>query len=403
MKKFFLMLAIAGMSLSAMAQADPTEKYSVATNSFWSNWFIQTNVTWNSYWSGGNNHLFSSPFRKFGLGSEPWTAAEAGKHPTGLGFSVAIGKWFTPGLGLRTKANLGWQGKAFKTIDFDKNPVEGTPFYATVNEQVLFNLSNMLCGYSETRVWNFIPYAGAGIYHTFGKDTKGNGTVLSAGILNTFRISRVVALNLEVGYMNYDKEFLTKNIEAGLNAHKRDHQLTVEVGATFNLGKGTWSKTPDVDAIKALSQGQIDALNAQLSDAQAENARLKNMLANQPKGGTETKVETITETKVVAAPVSVFFNLGSAKVASKKDLQNVSDLAKVAKENNAKIVVTGYADSKTGSAKLNEKLSKQRAETVANELVKMGVSRDNIETWAAGGVNTLSPINYNRRATVEIK
>ena len=79
MKKFFLMLAIASMSLSAMAQADPTEKYSVATNSFWSNWFIQTNVTWNSYWSGGNNHLFSSPFRKFGLGSEPWTAAEAGK------------------------------------------------------------------------------------------------------------------------------------------------------------------------------------------------------------------------------------------------------------------------------------------------------------------------------------
>ena len=401
MKKFFLMLAIAGMSLSAMAQADPTEKYSVATNSFWSNWFIQTNVTWNSYWSGGNNHLFSSPFRKFGLGSEPWTAAEAGKHPTGLGFSVAVGKWFTPGLGLRTKANLGWQGKAFKTFDAAKG--EGTPFYATVNEQVLFNLSNLLCGYSETRVWNFIPYAGAGIYHTFGKDTKGNGTVLSAGILNTFRISRVVALNLEVGYMNYDKEFLTKNIEAGLNAHKRDHQLTVEVGATFNLGKGTWNKTPDVDAIKALSQGQIDALNAQLSDAQAENARLKNMLANQPKGGTETKVETITETKVVAAPVSVFFNLGSAKVASKKDLQNVSDLAKVAKENNAKIVVTGYADSKTGSAKLNEKLSKQRAETVANELVKMGVSRDNIETWAAGGVNTLSPINYNRRATVEIK
>ena len=77
-----------------MAQEDPTEKYSVATNSFWSNWFVQTNVNWNSYWAGGTNHLFSSPFRKFGLGSEPW---KDGKHPTGLGFSVAVGKWFTPG------------------------------------------------------------------------------------------------------------------------------------------------------------------------------------------------------------------------------------------------------------------------------------------------------------------
>ena len=392
-----MMLAFVSVSVASMAQADPTEKYSVATNSFWSNWFVQTNVTWNSFYVGGTNHLFSTPFYKFGLGSESWKDNDF-KHPTSLGFSVAVGKWFTPGLGLRTKANMLWFQKAFDSNDANKAK------YVTVNEQVLFNLSNLLCGYNETRVWNFIPYLGAGVYHTWGGDNKANGTVLSAGILNTFRLGKVVSLNLEVGYMNYDKEFMSHNIEAGLNAHKRNHQLTLEVGATFNLGKGNWKKTPDVDAIKALSQGQIDALNAQLSDAQAENARLKNLLANQPKATAAVAPaapETIT--KVVAAPVSVFFNLGQAKVASKKDLQNVSDLAKVAKENNAKIVVTGYADSKTGSAKYNEKLSKQRAEAVANELVKMGVSRDNIETWAAGGVNTLSPINFNRRATVEIK
>lgn len=394
MKKVFLMLAIASLSLSAMAQqADPTEKYSVATNSFWSNWFVQTNVTWNSFYSGGYNHLFTTPFYKFGLGSESWKDGDF-KHPTSLGFSVAIGKWFTPGIGLRTKGNAMWMQKAF-----DSN--EANVKYITVNEQVLFNLSNMLCGYNETRTWNFIPFVGAGVYHRFGDD-KANGTVLSAGILNTFRLGKVVSLNLEVGYMNYDKEFLTNNIKGGLNAHKRDHQLTLEVGATFNLGKSNWQKTPDVDAIKALSQGQIDALNAQLADAQAENAHLKNLLANQPKA-TETKVETITETKILAAPVSVFFNIGQSQIASRKDLQNVADLVKVAKENNAKIVVTGYADSHTGSAKYNQKLSQKRAETVANELVKLGVNRDQIEVKAQGGVNTLTPPTYNRRATVEIK
>ena len=42
MKKLFIALAFAGISLSSMAQdADPTLKYSVATSSFWSNWFIQ--------------------------------------------------------------------------------------------------------------------------------------------------------------------------------------------------------------------------------------------------------------------------------------------------------------------------------------------------------------------------
>ena len=35
--------------------------------------------------------------------------------------------------------------------------------YWTLNEQVLFNLSNLFCGYSETRVWNLIPYAGGGL------------------------------------------------------------------------------------------------------------------------------------------------------------------------------------------------------------------------------------------------
>jgi hypothetical protein len=33
----------------------------------------------------------------------------------------------------------------------------------------------------------------------------------------------------------------------------------------------------------------------------------------------------------------------------------------------------------------------------------MGVSRDKIEIVAKGGVNDLTPISYNRRATVEIK
>lgn len=174
--------------------------------------------------------------------------------------------------------------------------------------------------------------------------------------------------------------------------------FNVEVGLTYNIGKTRFSKTPDVEALKALSQSQIDALNAQLADSQAENAKLKDMLANQK----PTEVTKVVK-EIAAAPVSVFFNIGKSKIASRKDLQNVKDLVELAKDNNSKIVVTGYADSRTGSAAFNQKLSKKRAETVADELVKMGVNRDNIEIVAAGGVNTLSPISYNRRATVVVK
>ena len=389
MKKLFLMLAVASLSLNAMAQEDPTEKYSVSTNSFWSNWFIQTNLNWSSY-TIGSHGVFSAPFRKFPMGTDANEACEHGF--TAPSFSLAVGKWFTPGLGLRTKANIGWMGKVGSS---------DVPMLLSVNEQVLFNLHNLLGGYDESRVWNFIPFVGAGLAHTFKTPngvSKAGTYTFSAGLLNTFKISRKVALNLEVAYANYGKELVGAS-EGGIMPKHRLNQLSVEVGATFNLGKGTWNKTP-----KALSQGQIDALNAQLTDAQAENARLKDMLANQQKQEAQgTAVATKTVTKVVAAPVSVFFNIGKAKVASKKDLQNVSDLAKVAKENNAKIVVTGYADSKTGSASYNQTLSEKRAKTVVDELVKMGVDRNNIECVGAGGVATLSPINYNRRATVEIK
>ena len=138
-----------------------------------------------------------------------------------------------------------------------------------------------------------------------------------------------------------------------------------------------------------------------MADANAENARLQQQIANHKCPEVTSAPQTVE--KVVSAPVSVFFNIGKSKIASQKDLQNVQALADAAKANNAKIVVTGYADSKTGRAGFNQTLSQKRAETVANELVKMGVDRSNIEINAAGGVNTLSPISYNRRATVELK
>lgn len=164
---------------------------------------------------------------------------------------------------------------------------------------------------------------------------------------------------------------------------------------------------------KELSQVDVDKLNNIVAEREAENARLKAELAQvqtqvqavQAAANTDVKVveKEVKVAEVVATPVSVFFNSGLATVASKKDLADVKELARIARENNKKIVVTGYADSKTGNAELNKRLSQQRAETVANQLVAMGVSRENIEIVAAGGVNDLNPYNYNRRVTVILK
>jgi outer membrane protein OmpA-like peptidoglycan-associated protein len=386
MKKLFIILAFAGVTMTSMAQdADPVQKYSVATNSFWSNWFIQVGADWNAFYSGQEHGqgLERSPFKGF---------------RSHVGAAVALGKWFTPGLGLRTKLQGIWGKQVYnprtKVVDNDND-------FWLLNEQALFNLSNMLCGYNPTRVWNFIPFAGAG----FGRSMTQNyyGMDLSAGILNTFRLSKHVLLNLEVGYVRTEGDVdgydLSSLGNRGWDSH--DNVLYGELGLTFNLGKATWNKVPDVDALKALHQSQLDALNAQLNDANAENARLKKLLAEQKPVQQVAEPKTVKE--FVGTPVSVFFNLDKYNIASQKDLVNVQGIAKYAKDNDANLLVTGYADSATGKAPHNQWLSEKRAETVANELVKMGVSRDKIETAAKGGVNDLSPISFNRRATVQVK
>lgn len=379
MKKLLIVLAFASVSLCTFAQdADPTLKHSVATNSFWSNWFIQVGGEWNAWYSGQEHGsgLSHSPLK--GFRSNP-------------GVAVAVGKWFTPGIGLRTKV----QGIWGKQVNHTPARQDVGNKYWVAQEQVLFNLSNLIYGYNPERVWNLVPFLGGG----FGRSMSYNSYALglSAGILNQFYVSKKVAINVELGLITSenDKDGNAAFTGTGRGWDAHDNHLYGEVGLTFNLGKASWDKTPDVDAIKALSQSQIDALNAQLNDANAENARLKKLLA-------EKSNETPAVKELVHTPVSVFFNINKSKIASKKDLVNVQALAKYAVDNNSKLVVTGFADSATGKPAYNQALSEKRAATVADELVKMGVSRDNITTKGNGGVDELSPVSFNRRATVTV-
>lgn len=375
-----IVLAFAGISMSSMAQdADPVQKYSVATNSFWSNWFIQVGGNWNAWYSGEEHglDLAKSPIKKFRA------------NP---GAAFAIGKWFTPGLGLRTKV----QGIWGKTVTDGNNAGNGNKYWV-LDEHIMFNLSNLLMGYNENRVWNLVPFVGGGVGRTMTHNLYAMN--LSAGIQSTWKVSKLLNIYLEGGWNRFEGDIdgneLVTRTNRGWDSH--DNNLYAEVGLTFNLGKATWNKVPDVDALKAQYQNEIDGLRNQLNDANAENDRLRNMLANQPKAETPAAVKEFVQT-----PISVFFNLNKTNIASQKDLVNVQALAKYAKDNNSKLLVNGYADSATGKPAHNQWLSEERAKTVAGELQKMGINSSNITTKGNGGVDELSPISFNRRATVQV-
>ncbi len=380
MKKLMIALTMVSMSLVSFAQKTieivevPVEKYNVITNSFWSNWFVQVGADYNLFFSSQEEGVSNNPFKT--------TRRQ-------FGFDVAVGKWFTPGLGMRAKFNGIWGKQVNKPGDTPRFD------YFNLHGDALFNLSNMLCGYNETRVWNFIPYVGAGFVRNCSDNRY--SLAVNAGILNTFRLSNRVKLNLEVGMMGAEADFDGISKVEGGRGRGIDKNISASVGFTINLGKTRFKKAVDVDALMALNAAQVEALNAALAAQQDENARLKSGMNVRPK----EIVRTNTVTKVMAAPQSVFFSIGSSAIESRKEIVNLKALAKMVEETGAKLKVTGYADSATGSAVYNQKLSEDRANRVADELVKLGVSRNNLIVEGKGGVDELNPNSYNRRVIIE--
>ena len=386
MKKLMIALAFAGLGTVA-ANAQTTietpelSKYTVATNSFWSNWFIQVGV----------DASVQNPYRsKF---------ADQFHDGRSYGVNLAVGKYFTPGLALRLHAN--WDNGLIErkhsfTFDIPNAPNYDAGGYASITGDVMFNLSNMFCGYSDTRTWNFVPFLSAGVIRNFNANTY--SPVLGVGIENTWRFGKHFGIYLDAAYKmmrndfipTVDKKYEDKPISHGI--------LSAELGVMFYLGSATFAKAVTIDQYNALAAASEEALAKLRADLDRErqiNADLRAQLAKQPKA--------VAETKVISAGTSVFFDINSTKINSKKDLVNLESVATVAKNTGSKILVTGSADSKTGSAAWNQQLSEGRAQAVADELVNLGVSRDKIETKAVGGINEVSPYTLNRRALVELK
>ena len=387
MKRLMTVLAFVSLTMTTLAQKTvPVQKYSVATNSFWSNWFVQVGGDYNAWYSNQEHGL--------GLDNGDYYGLFAKQRRT-FGASVAVGKWFSPGFGLRTKLQL---GKAKKVGMVGVSKLD----YWTLNEHLLFNMSNLLCGYNPDRVWNVTPFIGGGV--TRNESISLYAMQLSVGINSSWKLSRLLDLYAEVGWNRMEEDFdgyegyNQRAKHHGYGWEDKDNNLYAEVGLTFKLGKSGWNKTPDVDALKSMSQSQIDDLNNKIKNAKAEGDRLRNELAQAPKDDVQTK----SFKEFITTPISVFFNINRTELARLKDLVNVRALAKYAVENNSRMLVTGYADSATGTPAINQRLSEARAKRLVDELVKMGVNRSNISVAAGGGVKILEYPSYDRRATVQI-
>ena len=355
-------MVVAAMSFSAMAQTNdyPVRENSVQTNGFWDNWFVE--------------------FSALGIHAD---GAKFGESTT-YNATAALGKWFTPGLGLRGQFHF----PSYKLNGEEYN--DGAPNVVAAYAQVMFNVSNMVWGYGRDSKWSFIPYIGFGRAFS-GYHKLGVWSPFCLGLDIPYQISENWAVSLEASIKQFN------NIDANKG---RNWMTGLNINAIWNL---PWCKrqgfeaSPDMAAVTAMHAAQLAGLNEALSAEQNENKNLKEQLAKKPK---EVIVEKVVK-EVLAAPQSVFFSFNSAKIASKKEIMNLESLANMAKNTGAKLKVTGYADSATGVPAYNQQLSERRAKAVAKELIKMGVAEENLVVEGKGGVADVKPSSYNRRVIIE--
>ena len=119
---------------------------------------------------------------------------------------------------------------------------------------------------------------------------------------------------------------------------------------------------------------------------------------NIPENGIENQLVTFIDDANKPVDKTTWFNFrrllfdtgkASLKPDSKEEVKNIAEILKAYPA--VEIKVGGYTDN-TGSADLNKKLSQQRAETVMNELVQMGISKSRL---AAEGYGPEFPVATN--------
>lgn len=381
MKKVIVLLAlllVTGMSVYAQEDfsksikttttiVENADKYKVETNRFWSNWFVT---------AGGGALIFFGDHNmqmKFGDRLSP-------------ALDIGFGKWFTPGIGVRFMysgltikgATQNGSHSTGKVYDASQWLDEQKFDFMNIHGDVLFNASNLLCGYNEKRFWSVTPYVGLGWILTWETPRARNFNA-SIGLINSFRLSSAFDLNLDVRGTATKDEF-----DGERGGRKEEGLLSVTVGVTYKFPRRTWGRS----TVKTItfSDEELRLMREQLKAMNDENNRLKNELVE-----TSNKVtERVVETNILSAPYLVTFQI-SRYALSNEARVNIGFQAKIMKENkNAVYTIIGYADKGTGTKEFNQFLSKSRAEAVYNCLVnEFGVPASQLKITYEGGVDNM--------------
>lgn len=373
---FMATMAISCAWAQEVEQLGPNDKveytknsHIVETNPFKYNWFISAGV--------GGQIYFGDHDKQAGFGDKISPALD-----------VSVGKWFIPTLGMRISYS-GLQARGATQNDSYSTgkdlPGKGGHGYwlkkqkfnfMNLHADVMLNLNSLIKGYDETRVWSLIPYVGIGWAYVYDKPHS-NSLSGNFGLINSFRVSDAIDINLDIR-----GTLLTDDFDKEMGHRTGESVLSACVGVAYKFKPRGWTRGR---TITRYNTADLEAMQRQLDDANAEIERLKKAIAD----GNDKQAKVIV--KKIASSTLILFPIGSSKLNSESRV-NVGMLAEVIKtaDPDAVYTITGYADAGTGSKKLNERLSKERAQAVYDCLInEYGVKESQLKMDYKGGVENM--------------
>ncbi len=342
------------------------------TNRFGDNWFVGIGGGINLFWNEGYDVKVAPSI------------------------DANFGKWFTPAVGMRVGyqgfQSQVWSDKATllgPALDKDKGMYNEKFGYMYIHGDFLWNISNAIGGYKETRFWNLVPYMHAGFFRSYGLDDidySNNEFAAGAGLLHNLRLADRLDLIIDMratvvnGRVHESSGIaVLPSVTAGLAVDlgwPNFVRTSTVVGA---LEAANAEKTAILETALAAMEVANAALEVENAELAKENAALNKQvknLKNQPKMDYTTFFDEM-------GPATLYFNIGQATL-NEKEMAHLDFLAKNLIEKvdeNTKIYLTvmGSADGNTGTAKRNQHLSEARGKYVFDILTtKYGIAKERL-------------------------
>ena len=292
-----------------------------------------------------------------------------------------FGKWFTPAVGMR----VGYQGFLSQvwspqpgilgsTLNEDNSSYLQKIGYMYVHGDFLWNASDAIGGYKESRFWDLIPYLHAGYFRSYGVDNVDfydNEFALGAGLLHQLRLARRLDLIIDMRATVVNGRVID-NSGAGILP-------SVTAGLSVDIGWPEFVRTASViEAVEianlertAILETAIAALEVANATLENENMKLEKTNKKLVKENNQLKsLPVVEETDFFTGmtPATIFFNIGEATLGEKEmehlDFIARNLIARADQDTDILITVMGSADGNTGSSRRNQHLSEARGKYV---------------------------------------